>query len=117
MISQQHLPYYFLILFSWMEVIMDKSWIHMPRNIVKYLDVLNKFLDFAFENQFVNVAIWCPCPKCCCNKWETRDIVCDHLICKQFPKNYKVWNDMVKDMKQWYQGILKQYSNHCKMEI
>ncbi|RDX89542.1 hypothetical protein CR513_28719, partial [Mucuna pruriens] len=33
----------------------------------------------------------CPCPKCHCNKWESRDVVYDHLICKQFPKNYKVW--------------------------
>ncbi|RDY06303.1 hypothetical protein CR513_09720, partial [Mucuna pruriens] len=70
---------------------MDKSWIDMPRNTAKYLDGLNKFLDFAFENQSVNGAIRCPCPKCDCNKWETRDVVHDHLICKQFPKNYKVW--------------------------
>ncbi|RDX89558.1 hypothetical protein CR513_28701, partial [Mucuna pruriens] len=63
----------------------------MPQNTVKYLDGLNKFLDFAFENQSVNDAIRCPCPKCHCNKWETRDVVRDHLICKQFPKNYKVW--------------------------
>ncbi|RDX89548.1 hypothetical protein CR513_28710, partial [Mucuna pruriens] len=50
-----------------------------------------EFLDFAFENRSVNGAIRCPCPKCRCNKWETRDLVRDHLICKQFPKNYKDW--------------------------
>ncbi|RDX74267.1 hypothetical protein CR513_46004, partial [Mucuna pruriens] len=49
------------------------------------------FLDFAFENQFINDAKRCPCPKCRYNKWETKDVVGDHLICKQFPKNYKVW--------------------------
>ena len=33
---------------------MDKSWIDMPRNTTKYLKGLNKFLDLAFENCFVN---------------------------------------------------------------
>ncbi|XP_061350161.1 uncharacterized protein LOC133295350 [Gastrolobium bilobum] len=70
---------------------MDKSWIDMPRNSVEYLHGLNKFLDFAFEKRSVNGAIKCPCAKCRFNKWETRDIVLDHLICKPFPKNYKVW--------------------------
>ncbi|XP_061359254.1 uncharacterized protein LOC133303366 [Gastrolobium bilobum] len=70
---------------------MDKSWINMPRNSVEYLCGLDKFLDFAFEKRSINGAIKCPCPKCRFNKWETRDIVRDHLICKQFPKNYKVW--------------------------
>ncbi|RDX86763.1 hypothetical protein CR513_31867, partial [Mucuna pruriens] len=76
---------------SWMDVIMDKSWIDIPRNTVKYLDGLNKFLDISIENRSINGAIRCPCSKCHCNKWESRDVVHDHLICKRFPKNYKVW--------------------------
>ncbi|XP_061363146.1 uncharacterized protein LOC133306783 [Gastrolobium bilobum] len=70
---------------------MDKSWIDMPRNSVEYLHGLDKFLDFAFEKRSINGAIKCPCPKCGFNKWETKGTVRDHLICKQFPKNYKVW--------------------------
>ena len=70
---------------------MDKSWIDMPRNTTKYLDGLNKFLDFAFEFRSINDTIRCPCPRCHCNKWETRDVVFDHLICKLFPEKYKVW--------------------------
>ncbi|RDY05389.1 hypothetical protein CR513_10786, partial [Mucuna pruriens] len=59
---------------------------------VKYLDGLNKFLDLAFENRFVNGAIRCSCLKCHYNKWETRDF------------GY----DMVEHMKLWHQGTLKQ---------
>ncbi|XP_057426339.1 uncharacterized protein LOC130719747 [Lotus japonicus] len=70
---------------------MDKSWIDMPRNTTEYLDGLDKFLDFAFEKRSVDGVIRCPCPKCRCKKWESRDVVRDHLICKEFPKNYKVW--------------------------
>ncbi|KAJ1428100.1 Transposase-associated domain [Sesbania bispinosa] len=68
---------------------MDKSWIDMPRNTYAYLNGLDKFLDFAFEKRSVNGAIRCPCPICHFNKWQTRDVVHDHLICKEFPKNYK----------------------------
>ncbi|KAK7306021.1 hypothetical protein VNO77_43935 [Canavalia gladiata] len=70
---------------------MDKSWIDMPRNTDEYLDGLDKFLDFAFENGSINDTIRCPCHKCRFNKWATRDDVRDHLICKAFPENYKFW--------------------------
>jgi len=55
----------------------------MPRNKTEYLDGLNKFLDFAFEYRSVNGTRMCPYLRCHHNKWP--------LICKQFPKNYKVW--------------------------
>ena len=29
---------------------MDKPWINMPRNTPKYMEGLNKFLDFSFAN-------------------------------------------------------------------
>ncbi|KAJ1402610.1 Transposase-associated domain [Sesbania bispinosa] len=74
-----------------MDTTIDKSWIDMPRNAFEYLNGLDKFLDFAFEKRSVNGAIRCPCPICHFNKWQTRDVVHDHLICKEFPKNYKVW--------------------------
>ena len=73
----------------------------MAHNTTEYLEGLNKFLDFAFENRYVNGAIRCSCPKCHCDRWETRDVVFDHLICKQFPKITKSGYGMAKHMKQW----------------
>ena len=52
------------------------------------ISLINKF---QFANCSVNGAIRCPCPKCHYDRWETRDMVFDHLICKHFLKNYKVW--------------------------
>ncbi|XP_075084789.1 uncharacterized protein LOC142168035 [Nicotiana tabacum] len=71
---------------------MDKSWIGKPRNTNEYLLGLDKFLDFAFKNAAVEDTIRCPCPKCGFGKWQTREIVQDHLICKPFPQNYIIWN-------------------------
>jgi len=69
----------------------DKSWISKPRNILEYADVLRKFLDFAFEYGSIDGrVIKCPCPKCCFNKWQRRNVVEEHMTCKPFPKNYKV---------------------------
>nr|XP_007153390.1 hypothetical protein PHAVU_003G031100g [Phaseolus vulgaris]ESW25384.1 hypothetical protein PHAVU_003G031100g [Phaseolus vulgaris] len=65
---------------------MDKSWIDMPRNTLKYMEGLNKFLDFAFANNGVRGKIICPCQKCNFNKWECREVVYDHLIVKPFPR-------------------------------
>ena len=57
---------------SWLEhtsILMDKSWINMSRNIPKYMEDLNKLLDFAFANNGVRGKIICPCLKCNFNKW------------------------------------------------
>ena len=35
--------------------------------------------------------ILCPCPTCGFSKRRTRAEVYDHLICKQFPKEYTIW--------------------------
>ncbi|XP_060210987.1 uncharacterized protein LOC132638006 [Lycium barbarum] len=70
---------------------MDKSWIGMPRTTTKYLIGLNQFLDFAFTNGAVRNKIKCPCPKCGNEKWQTRNIVYNHLIDKPFPQNYVTW--------------------------
>jgi len=67
---------------------MDKSWIGMPRNTSEYLLGLNQLLDFAFNNGAIGDKIKCPCPKCGFGKWQTRNIVFDHLINKPLPKNY-----------------------------
>ncbi|XP_009776215.2 uncharacterized protein [Nicotiana sylvestris] len=70
---------------------MDKSWIGMPRNTPQYFLGVNQFLDFAFNNVAIGDKIKCPCPKCGCRKWKTRNIVFDHLIEKSFPQNYVTW--------------------------
>ncbi|WVZ26165.1 hypothetical protein V8G54_004709 [Vigna mungo] len=71
---------------------MDKSWITKPRNTVEYSIGLQKFLDFDFENGASGNTIRCPCPKCGFLKWQARGIVEEHLILKQFPINYVIWN-------------------------
>ncbi|KAL5124208.1 Cell division protein FtsZ 2-1, chloroplastic [Glycine soja] len=72
--------------------VMDKSWISKARNSIDYSIGLSKFLDFAFKNGAIGEMIWCPCPKCGFMKWQTRDIVEDHLLYKPFPQNYVIWD-------------------------
>lgn len=64
---------------------MDKSWIRMPRTSKESLIGLNQFLEFAFKNEAIRDRIKYPCPQ---GKWQTRDVVFDHLIWKPFPQNY-----------------------------
>ncbi|XP_060171510.1 uncharacterized protein LOC132602749 [Lycium barbarum] len=73
---------------------MDKSWIGKPQNTAEYEHGLNEFLDFAFQNSAAGDTIRCPCPICGFSKWKIRDIVYDHLICKPFPQNYVLWDQM-----------------------
>ncbi|XP_058759362.1 uncharacterized protein LOC131632633 [Vicia villosa] len=68
---------------------MDKSWIAKLHNTNEYLNGLNIFLDFAFKK---DPTVRCPCPVCGFLKWETRDVVKDHLLCRPFPKNYVIWD-------------------------
>ncbi|XP_057420787.1 uncharacterized protein LOC130714843 isoform X1 [Lotus japonicus] len=72
---------------------MDKSWILLPRNSPAYQEGVKGFLDFAFERSSVDGAILCPCGLCNFRKWLTRDVVYEHLIIKQFPRNYTFWFD------------------------
>ena len=71
---------------------MDKSWIAKPRNTMEYSIGLSKFLDFAFEHGAIENRIRCSCPKYGFQRWQTRDIAQDHLLCKPFPKNYVIWD-------------------------
>jgi len=66
---------------------MGKSLIDMSRNIPKYMEGLNKFLDFTFCNNGVRRKIICPCQKCKFNKWKCRQAVYEHLIVKTFQKD------------------------------
>lgn len=63
----------------------DKSWIGKPQNTSEYANGVKKFLDFAFQNGFVDGdVIKCPCPRCGFNKWQRRSVVQEHLVLKPF---------------------------------
>ena len=70
---------------------MDKSWIKWSRKTDEYKDGLNKFLDFAFEQQSIEGRIICPCHSFRFKKWLTRVEAYDHLTQKQFPAEYTKW--------------------------
>jgi len=56
----------------------DKSWISSPQYNNEYANGLNMFLEFAFGHANGPV-IKCPCSKCGFKKWQTRDVVHEHL--------------------------------------
>ncbi|XP_061343726.1 uncharacterized protein LOC133289743 [Gastrolobium bilobum] len=70
---------------------MDKSWIMQPRNSPAYEQGVRAFIDFASQKRGIEGEILCPCPLCGFRKWQKRDVVYDHLICRQFPKGYTFW--------------------------
>ncbi|KAF7841963.1 hypothetical protein G2W53_004261 [Senna tora] len=70
---------------------MDKSWITKPRNTLEYAIGLEKFLDFAFLRASSNGRIKCPCSSCGFRKMESRDVVYEHLMRRQFPSGYTLW--------------------------
>jgi len=59
-----------------------------PRSSSRYLDGLNKILNFAFSNATQGDQILCSCKNCnnCC--WSNRAEVYEHLICDRFDKRY-----------------------------
>ncbi|WVZ18489.1 hypothetical protein V8G54_005811 [Vigna mungo] len=62
---------------------------------MKFLGDDEKFLALATnleQNGASGDTIRCPCPKCGFVKWQARGIVEEHLILKQFPINYVIWN-------------------------
>ncbi|KAM3359181.1 hypothetical protein P3S68_022114 [Capsicum galapagoense] len=62
-----------------------------PRNTPEYEHGLKQFPNFALMNAAVGNKIKCPCHLYYFQKWQTRDIVYAHLICKQFSQNYVTW--------------------------
>ena len=72
-------------------IMLDKSWISLPRSSPQYLVGLNQFLDYAFMHSSVRGKIRCPCEKCKFDKWKTRDEVVIHCLDKQFPRYYVTW--------------------------
>ncbi|WVY90750.1 hypothetical protein V8G54_036264 [Vigna mungo] len=98
----------------------DKSWIAKPQNTIEYSIGLEKFLNFAFENGAIGDTIRCPCPKYGFMKWHNRVEVEEHLILKQFPKNYVIWNlhgeKQTKDIPKNEDDIQETFHSENPME-
>jgi len=81
---------FFVMVFCFVVMPIDKSWISKPRNTIENANGLNEFLEFAFGHA-IGVVIKCSCSKCGFKKWQTRDVVQEHLTCSTFPQNYQTW--------------------------
>jgi len=71
--------------------VMDKSWINKPRNTLEYAKGLEGFLDFAFLHASSNDRIKCLSNRCGFRQMETREVVLEHLMRRQFPLGYTSW--------------------------
>ncbi|VVA40571.1 PREDICTED: transposon [Prunus dulcis] len=71
---------------------MDKSWIDLTdRSSNQYLNGLESFLDFAFDNSLGDTRIYCPCKKCYNRYFVTREVARAHIIVDGFWSKYKNW--------------------------
>lgn len=76
----------------------NKDWIDSPQSAEEYINGVENFLDFAFQNSTMDVEeddepeILCPCTKCVNRFWFTREVIFNHLTSHKFNKRYKVWN-------------------------
>ncbi|CAL9012840.1 unnamed protein product, partial [Prunus brigantina] len=71
---------------------MDKSWIDLTdRSSNQYLNGLESFLDFGFDNNMGDTRIYCPCKKCYNRYFVTREVARAHIIVDGFWSKYKNW--------------------------
>ncbi|KAF7139861.1 hypothetical protein RHSIM_Rhsim06G0085100 [Rhododendron simsii] len=70
---------------------MDKSWMYQSRLTSEYLNGVEGFLNFAFQNASIDGKIVCPCVKCGNGRWVMRSEAVDHLVCDGFIKGYTKW--------------------------
>ncbi|CAN1220652.1 hypothetical protein LINGRAPRIM_LOCUS22 [Linum grandiflorum] len=63
----------------------------MPRNTIEYCTGLEKNLDFAAMHSENGEDIVCPCSRCECNKFLSKDEVYEHLLRRPFPRDYTTW--------------------------
>lgn len=70
---------------------MDKSWMLEPRTSETYLKGCREFLDFAFLRAATGDEILCPCIHCSNGCWRERSAVYEHLVCKGFDPNYRIF--------------------------
>ncbi|XP_039138852.1 uncharacterized protein LOC120276193 [Dioscorea cayenensis subsp. rotundata] len=70
---------------------MDKSWMNKSRLSQEYVDGVDRFLDFAFNNSSSDNKIICPCVKCVNVRWQSREVAFDHLACDGIIQGYTCW--------------------------
>ncbi|CAN0880936.1 hypothetical protein LINGRAHAP2_LOCUS13937 [Linum grandiflorum] len=70
---------------------MDKSWIKEPRYTRQYIEGVEEFLQFAFDNSADGVHTICPSTKCNMKRFQTRYDVRCNLLPKPFPQGYTMW--------------------------
>lgn len=71
---------------------MDKNWIDLPNRMsIDYVNGIDNFLRFAYNNRDESLSISCPC-RFCSNRYNfSREVVREHLISNGFVKKYKNW--------------------------
>ncbi|XP_028104426.1 uncharacterized protein LOC114303503 [Camellia sinensis] len=71
---------------------MNKNWIDLPnRMLVDYVNGIDNFLRFAYNNRDGSSSISCPC-RFYSNRYNfSREVVREHLISNGFVKKYKNW--------------------------
>lgn len=71
---------------------MDKNWIDLPNRMsVDYVNGIDNFLRFAYNNRDKSSSISCPCQFCSNRYNSSREVVREHLISNGFVKKYKNW--------------------------
>ncbi|XP_020088912.1 uncharacterized protein LOC109710609 [Ananas comosus] len=68
-----------------------KRWIDYSRVSKEYLDGVEAFLNFAFENNSIDGKIPCPCQKCVLYYHQIRADVFDHLVVNGIMPGYDSW--------------------------
>ncbi|XP_028071049.1 uncharacterized protein LOC114273453 [Camellia sinensis] len=71
---------------------MNKNWIDLPNRMsVGYVNGIDNFLRFAYNNRDERSSISCPC-QFCSNRYNfSLEVVNEHLISNGFVKKYKNW--------------------------
>ncbi|OMO52139.1 Zinc finger, CCHC-type [Corchorus capsularis] len=68
---------------------MDTSWMQKQRWTQEYLNGVETFLNFAFDNESLEGKILCPCKNFRNDYWRLRDVVQEHLVCDGFEPGYE----------------------------
>ncbi|XP_020082175.1 uncharacterized protein LOC109705809 [Ananas comosus] len=68
-----------------------KRWVDYSRVSKEYLDGVEAFLNFAFENNSIDGKIPCPCQKCVLYYHQIRADAFDHLVVNGIMPGYDSW--------------------------
>lgn len=70
---------------------MDKSWMTKSRLSQEYVNGVEEFLNFAFDNSSQDNKIVCPYIKCVNAHWQTREMPFEHIACDGILQGYTWW--------------------------